>query len=132
VASDEPKASETLAGASNGAAIAIDPDFGEVRRPPDWTDAHRALAAAYVGGATHAGWEPHDAVVRRFDAAVRRHQAAAAADRHLLVIGTHGMAMTLWLASRVQLDRDPVAFWAGLEFPDVVVVESGRALTRRG
>ena len=132
VASDEPKASETLSIAAGGAAVAIDAGFGEVRRPDAWTDAYRALAAAYVGGATHAGWEPHQAVVRRFDAAVRRHQAIATARRAVLVIGTHGMAMTLWLASRFALEPDPVVFWAALAFPEVVVVDAdGPAVVRR-
>jgi len=123
VASDEPKAIETVSLASGGATVAIDAGFAEVRRPDAWTDAHRALAAAYVGGATHAGWELQASVVRRFDAAVARHHEFATARHQVLVIGTHGMAMTLWLASRFVLAPDPVGFWAALAFPDVVVVD---------
>jgi hypothetical protein len=38
-----------------------------------------------------------------------------------LVIGSHGMAMTVWLSSRLRL-ADPAAFWSDLRLPDVLVV----------
>jgi broad specificity phosphatase PhoE len=60
VASDEPKAVETLAEASGRSDVVVDADFGEVRRPNAPSgEIHRALAAAYLGVAAHAGWEPH-------------------------------------------------------------------------
>jgi broad specificity phosphatase PhoE len=60
VASDEPKAIETVAEASGRVDVPIDAGFGEVRRPNAPSgQVHRALAAAYLGGAAHAGSEPH-------------------------------------------------------------------------
>lgn len=55
----------------------------------------------------------------RFDESVRR--AVTAAGDRPVVVGTHGMAMTLWLVS-VGVVEDPVAFWETLQFPDVVPV----------
>lgn len=123
VASDEPKAVETLAEASGRSDVLVDADFGEVRRPNAPSgQIHRALAAAYLRGAAHAGWEAHSAVVRRFHAAVLQHLAIASAGGKAVVVGTHGMAMTMWLFARVRSGGDRVAFWTALTFPDVVVV----------
>lgn len=106
---------------AGGAPVRVDADLGEVRRPHVWSADHRVLARAYVDGTCHQGWEPHREVVARFDAAVTRH-AAQARDR-VLVIGTHGMAPTVWLASRVRLRPDPGTFWSGLRFPDAIRVD---------
>jgi hypothetical protein len=84
---------------------------------------HRALAAAYLGGAAHAGWEPHSPVVRRLHAAVLRHLAIASTSSGAVVVGTHGIAMTIRLFARVRAGGDRVGFWATLEFPDVVFVD---------
>jgi broad specificity phosphatase PhoE len=111
VASDEPKAAQTLRAACPGAEILADAGFGEVRRPGEWDGDHRARARAYVEGARHAGWEPQEQVVARFEAAIARH----ATPGRLLIVGTHGMALTLWLAL-----RDPGPFWAALRFPDLI------------
>ncbi len=126
VASTEPKAVETLMEIA-GAPVATDPGFAEVRRPHAWTDGYRAAARAYLQGARHDGWEPHGQVVDRFEAAVVRHSGST--DR-TLVIGTHGLAPTLWLADRCGLD--PVPFWEALRFPDVIEVDPscGRLLLR--
>jgi broad specificity phosphatase PhoE len=132
VASDEPKAVETLTEASGRSDVAIDAGFGEVRRPNAPSGrTHRALAAAYLGGAAHAGWEPHSSVVRRFHAAVLRHLDALSVGGEAVVIGTHGMAMTMWLFARVRPDGDRAGFWATLEFPDVVVVDLERGNYQR-
>lgn len=114
VASDERKAAQTLQAARPGAEVVIDAGFGEVRRPDEWVDDHRERARAYVEGTRRAGWEPHDQVVARFEAAAGRH----AAPGRTLVVGTHGMAATLWVASRRPIDRG--AFWAALRFPDLI------------
>jgi hypothetical protein len=46
------------------------------------------------------------------------------------VVGTHGMAMTVWLATRV--DLDPAEFWAALRFPDMIEVDlAARTVSRR-
>jgi hypothetical protein len=76
-----------------------------------------------VEGAHHHGWEPHQEVIDRFDAAVARHAVLAAARNQTLIIGTHGIAPTVWLASRYCLRPSPVQFWAGLRFPDVIDVD---------
>lgn len=116
-ASTEVKAVDTLWQLTTGPVV-TDARFCEVARPrsPDG-DTHRALAAAYLAGAVHAGWEPREAVVKRFSDGVAAHLAEGA---HL-VVGTHGMALTVWLAAVTGLG-DPVAYWRGLAFPDVVSV----------
>ena len=114
VASDEPKAAETL---RHAGPVRCDARFGEVRRTPAWRPDHRELARAYVDGAAHDGWEPHAAVVARFDAALAAH-----ADTDVLVVGTHGMALTCWLAAHGRIDGPPGEFWAALSFPDLVEV----------
>ncbi|MEV6695476.1 hypothetical protein AB0M35_28815 [Micromonospora sp. NPDC051196] len=79
--------------------------------------AGRAAARSYLKGACLQGWEAQDQVVHRFDEAVIRHAAAAAGLGRTLVVGTHGMALTMWLASRDLLGPDPIPFWATLRFP---------------
>ena len=117
VASDEPKAAETLREASGGAPVLTDPGFGEVHRPDEWVSDHRDRARAYVQGARHPGWEPQPQVVARFEAAVQRHATTG----RVLVIGTHGMAATVWLAAHTTIDPGP--FWAALAFPDLLAVD---------
>jgi broad specificity phosphatase PhoE len=128
VASDEPKAVETLQEVAGHAEVRTDPGFGEVRRPYLWTDDYRATASAYVAGVRHDGWEPHDEVFTRFESAVVRHAGFAAARRRVLVVGTHGLAPTVWLSRRMRLAPSPPRFWADLRFPDLIEVDlvSGR------
>ncbi|GGN87451.1 hypothetical protein GCM10010112_70100 [Actinoplanes lobatus] len=118
VSSPEPKAMETLAQIAGDTRVAVDSGFAEVRRPPAWTggDVYRAAARAYLNGADHEGWEPRDQVVGRFAAAVDRHAAAGGT----LVIGTHGLAGTLWLASRHAVGWPAEQFWEALRFPDLI------------
>ncbi|MBU2665512.1 histidine phosphatase family protein [Actinoplanes bogorensis] len=97
-----------------------DAGFDEVRRPHEWRDDHRARARAYVDGAVHPGWEPRDEVAARFEAAIVRHAARAAG--RPLVVGSHGMAITCWLAAQGRLAVPPGQFWAALAFPGVVEV----------
>lgn len=120
VASTESKAAETLRAAVPGGHVGQDAGFDEVRRPHEWRDDHQERAHAYVQGALHPGWEPQSEVAARFTAAVARHAARAGA--HPLVVGTHGMALTTWLADRRLIAGAPGAFWAGLAFPDIVTV----------
>ncbi|SNY45018.1 histidine phosphatase family protein [Paractinoplanes atraurantiacus] len=122
VASDEPKAVETLRHAVPGAPVHQDPGFAEVHRPAAWQPDHRTLARAYVAG-THVpdGWEPPAAVTARFDAAVDRHRARAGT--RLLVVATHGMALTCWLTAHALITADPARFWAGLRFPDLIEID---------
>jgi broad specificity phosphatase PhoE len=125
VASDEPKAAETLREIAGRLVVATDSGFREVQRPHVWSSAgdYRALARAYVDGAEHDGWEAHAAVVRRFGDAVARHAELAAAVGGTLIIGTHGLAATVWLASLLPVRPSPAQFWLGLRLLDVVEVD---------
>jgi len=134
VSSTEPKALETLREIAPHAPIETDDRFAEVRRPRAWTDGdtYRAAARAYIeAGPPADGWEPRDEVIARFDAAVARHAAAAAASGATLVIGTHGLVLTRWLASRVELRPSPADFWASLRFPDMIELDPRRTSVRR-
>jgi 2,3-bisphosphoglycerate-dependent phosphoglycerate mutase len=125
VASDEPKAVETLQELAGQLDVEMDPGFGEVRRPHVWSDDrdYRTTARAYVEGVRHDGWEQHDDVFARFESAVVRHAEIAAAQRRTLVVGTHGLAPTVWLSRRIRLEPSPAQFWAGLRFPDLIEVD---------
>ncbi|MET9315354.1 histidine phosphatase family protein [Kribbella sp. NPDC003505] len=117
VASSEPKAIASLGPAGN---VVQDPRFDEISRAEVYGETFREQRRAYVDGADHIGWEARDDVIRRFEAGVVEHIAAA--DGRPVVIASHGMAMTLWLTAAVGLD-DPGAFWADLRFPDAHVVD---------
>ena len=130
VTSDEHKAAETVRHAngrrmSAGARrVLIDARFREVLRPARWHPEHRALARAYVEGAEHDGWEPRPQVIARFTAAITEY--AARAHGRPLVVGTHGMAMTCWLAAHRLITGPPGEFWAALTFPQIVEVNLDR------
>lgn len=126
VSSNQPKAwqtAEAMASVKGGSVVHRDTDFGEVRRPHVFTDNHRQLASSYVGGTVHEGWESHESVRSRFDTAVRRHMTRSG-ERNL-VVTTHGMAMTTWLSTHIDLG-DPARFWRGLALPDVIAVHPPR------
>ncbi|HET8660053.1 MAG TPA: hypothetical protein VFM55_13770 [Micromonosporaceae bacterium] len=134
VASDEPKAVQTLQELAGGLAVLTDPGFGEVRRPHLWSDGrtYRSAARSYVEGVRHHGWEAHTKVAARFGAAVARHAGLAKKARRTLVIGTHGLAPTVWMAGLIRLEPSPADFWEQLRFPDVIDVDLvGRTATRR-
>jgi broad specificity phosphatase PhoE len=131
VASPEPKARQTLEEVAD--EVAIEAGFAEVRRPYVWGDDYRGIARAYVEGVRHDGWEAHQDVIARFDAAVVRHASIAAARNTTLIVGTHGLAPTVWLASRYRLEPNPATFWAALQFPDVIEVDlTAATVSRRG
>ncbi|MFC4066661.1 histidine phosphatase family protein [Actinoplanes subglobosus] len=123
VASTEPKAQETLRQVTTASPVRADSSFAEVRRPHEWSDpdVYRATAQAYVQGAPMDGWERHADAVARFDAGVAHHAGLAFPAGQTLVIGTHGLAVTLWLASRFPLR--PGYFWARLRLPDLIDVD---------
>jgi broad specificity phosphatase PhoE len=77
VASDEPKALQTLQEMAAGQEVVPEPAFREVRRPYRWSDDYREQARAYIDGVCHEGWEPHDQVIARFGNAVARHADVA-------------------------------------------------------
>jgi broad specificity phosphatase PhoE len=123
VASDEPKAVQTLQELADDLDVVTDRRFREVRRPSMWSDSYRSMARAYVEGDRREGWEDHAQVAQRFAAAVAHHASLASAAGRTLVVGTHGLAATVWLASVVRLDPDPAQFWERLEFPDLIDVD---------
>jgi broad specificity phosphatase PhoE len=113
VSSAEPKARQTLEAAG---PVVTDARFNEVRRPREpFNGDFRAQREAYASGIEHARWEPRAEVVARFSAGIRYWSDVAAG--RPVVIATHGMAMTTWLAAAVGL-TDPGAFWAQLRLPD--------------
>jgi broad specificity phosphatase PhoE len=117
VASDEPKAFQTL---EPFGTVERDGRFGEVRRTGEPWDGYRDVRRSYVAGVDHDGWEARGAVVARFDAAVRDHLVRA--HGRAIVVATHGMAMTLWLAATVGLPS-PAEFWDDLRLPDPFTVD---------
>jgi broad specificity phosphatase PhoE len=134
VASTEPKAQQTLQELAGRPVVEADARFAEVRRPRVWSDgdSYRARAHDYVRGRRLDGWEPHEDVVARFEAAVVHHAATAAARGRTLVVGTHGLAATLWLAGRFPLAPDPAGFWQSLRFPELIDIDLRTGeLTRR-
>lgn len=133
VASDEPKAVQTLEEVAGETSVSTDPGFREVRRPHVWSEDYRLVARAYVNGIRPGEWEDHVQVADRFAAAVAKHAAIAAAMGHALVIGTHGLAPTVWLATVMRLDPSPAQFWERLRFPDLIDVDllHGTATRRR-
>lgn len=115
VASDEPKAWQTLGGDATR-----DRRFNEVTRVEPWEGNYRELRRAYVEGVDHTDWEPRAEVAERFDGGITEHLALSG--ERPLVVATHGMAMTVWLKARLGLHA-PGDFWADLRFPDAHLVD---------
>ncbi len=118
VASAEPKARQTLEPAG---PVRTDERFNEVWRDEPYGGDFRARRLGYVTGTDHPGWEPRDEAAARFAAGVRYWLSQV--DGRPLVIASHGMAMTLWLTATGRV-ADPGTFWAGLQFPDLVRVDT--------
>jgi broad specificity phosphatase PhoE len=112
--SGQPKTNETgaIIALRRGLHTAVDERFAEVDQSASgWIENYRETAVEYLRTGASPGWEPHESVVARFDAAI----AAVNADGDV-VIATHGLAPSLWLASRTAIDIVP--FWEALTFPD--------------
>jgi broad specificity phosphatase PhoE len=131
VASDEPKALQTVQEMAAGRPVTAEPGLREVGRPGGWSAGYQQQASGYLGGAVPAGWEPPDQVIARFEAAVTHHLQAASARQQTLIAGTHGLAATLWLASRLRLEPSPAGFWASLRFPELLEVDLRTGQLRR-
>jgi broad specificity phosphatase PhoE len=84
------------------------------------SDSARSHATSRTRATDYPDWEPRDQVSARFTKGVEFWITRA--DGRPLVIASHGMAMTLWLASTIGL-ADPGAFWAGLRLPDLLAVD---------
>jgi len=88
-----------------------------ISRRSEWFDDdedYRATVAAYLHDGGRSGWDTHAAVARRFGDAVDR--ALAANPSGDVVVVNHGMALSLYVASKTPIDL--VAFWRALTFPD--------------
>jgi broad specificity phosphatase PhoE len=116
VSSQEPKALQTLEPAGQ---VFTDARFNEVSRNEPFHGDFRARRRTYINGANHPGWEPRQQVAERFDTGINFWHPRA--DPQPLVIATHGMAMTLWLAAIMDI-VDPAGFWADLRLPDIIEV----------
>ena len=113
--SGQPKTDETgaIIALRRGLRTAVDERFAEVDQSASgWIEDYRMTARAYLRTGTSPGWEPHKSVVSRFDAAISDFIVASGD----VVIATHGLAPSLWLASRTSIDLLP--FWEALTFPD--------------
>ncbi len=126
-ASDEQKAVDTASAVAQrvGGAVRIDARFGEVERPFTHGD-YRSLAARYLHGGEAEGWEPRDAVLERFSSALSDGEEAT---DDAIVVVNHGLAMSLHVASVV--DVDVVAFWTALTFPDAWALDASTGELRR-
>ena len=119
--SHQPKVKQTAAvlALRRGLHVVEDERLREVEQGPEWIDDYRSAAADYLragsAGET-AGWEPRERVVGRFAAGVDAAIAANSGAAGDVVIVNHGLAMSLWLASRSAIDIVP--FWRELTFPD--------------
>jgi broad specificity phosphatase PhoE len=131
VASDEPKALQTVQEMAAGQQVIPEPGFREVSRPGGWAGGYRQQAHGYITGSCPDGWEPQAQVAARFEAAVARHAAIAAGRQQLLIAGSHGLAVTVWLASWLRLEPSPAGFWDSLRFPELIEVDLGAGQVRR-
>ncbi len=112
--SDERKARETadVIGLRLGLPVSIDSRFAEVDRPAVWDRDYREVAAGYLGGRDEPGWETRENVVARFSAGLESMPEPAGP----VVVVSHGLALTLWLASRTTIETE--RWWRELTFPD--------------
>lgn len=127
--STERKARETaeVLALRRGSQVVASAGFSEVDRPAVWDDDEGATASHYLATGAASGWEPREAVVQRFDAAVNLAQSTAGPG--CLLIVSHGLALSLWLDS--VLDIDLVPFWQALTLPDAWLVDTGRHVLER-
>ena len=117
--SNQPKTYDTarVIGIRRSLRIEADEAFREVDKPEEWFDDdedYRAAVAAYLRDGGRPGWEEHAAVASRFGEGVDR--ALAPNPKGDLVVVNHGMALSLYLASKAPIDLVP--FWRALTFPD--------------
>ena len=115
ISSDERKAKETadVLGLRLGVQVEVDPRFQEVDRPQVWDRDYREVASGYLSGVREPGWEDRESVVERFAAGIEQALATFGDD---IVVLNHGMALSLWVASVVDIDLVP--WWKALTFPD--------------
>jgi broad specificity phosphatase PhoE len=132
--SAQAKAQETatVIALRRGLRTEVDERLREVEQPPGWVDDYRAVALGYLAGRDGFDWEPREAVVRRFGAAVT--EATDAAGARDIVVVNHGLAMSLWVADVVSVNAlgfDITRFWHDLSFPDAWRVEPEHGTLQR-
>lgn len=115
--SAEAKARQTaeVVALRRGLTVHVDARFGEVDRPTTWDGDYSERAARYLATGEGEGWEPREAVVRRFTAAIVDALVCSEDDGDLVVVG-HGLALSLYLSSCSRIAIVP--FWHALTFPD--------------
>ncbi|MGE3574224.1 MAG: histidine phosphatase family protein [Dehalococcoidia bacterium] len=118
--SDERKAKETadVIGLRLGLPVSTDERFAEVDRPSVWDRDYREVAAGYLSGRDEPGWEARASVVSRFSEAID----FAGQSSELPVVVSHGLATTLWLASRTGINSEP--WWRELTLPDAWQIDT--------
>lgn len=129
--SPEIKAQETaqIVAGPNGITVTAVEDLREVERPADqwFSDYPRAVAEyfAHLTAGLH-GWEPPAAAWRRMQACVDRISAAEAGT---VGIAGHGLTFALYLAALT--GGDPATVWAGINLPDIAIVDPNRRVLRQ-
>jgi broad specificity phosphatase PhoE len=129
VTSSEPKARETaeVIGEHWGATVVVDERLREAIRP--WIGpGYRAVVHRYLRGDQPDGWEPHDEVASRVDAAVAEATERAAGGP--VVVVSHGLALAVHLGDRLGRRFDRESFWSGLAFPDAWALDGAGTLHR--
>ncbi len=119
--SNQPKVVQTagVIALRRGLEVVKDSRLREVEQNHTWIEDYRAAAVDYLKHGPRgeaAGWEPHDRVVERFGAGVEHAIEANGDSPGDVLVVNHGLAMSLWLASRVEI---PLAeWWRDLTLPD--------------
>ncbi len=129
VTSTEPKALATaeVIGERWGAEVHEDDRLREAARR--WIGpGYRAVAHRYLRGERVEGWEPHDEVAARAEAAVDD-ASALAGDRPVVVV-SHGLVLAVHLGRRLGADFDAESFWSCLAFPDAWALDDRGLLHR--
>lgn len=120
-ASNQPKVIQTagVIALRRGLEVVEDARLREVEQNHAWLEDYRAAAMDYLRKGPNgesAGWEPRDAVVERFGAGVAHALEANSGSTGDVLVVNHGLAMSLWLASRVEISL--VEWWRDLTLPD--------------
>ena len=129
VSSTEPKAMGTAQAIAERWSVQVVPDdrLREALRP--WIGpGYRAIVHRYLRGEPQEGWEPHETVAARVEAAVA--DAVADAGGGATVVVSHGLSLALHLGDRLGPDFDRESFWSGLAFPDAWALDGDEMLHR--
>lgn len=125
--SPEPKARDTARplAAARGAPLREEGGLREVRRrgtPLLPRPAYVELVGRFFAGEPVPGWEPRDEARERIRAAVARALEEAGGP---LVVVSHGLVLSLYLASLEGRDVPDLAAWEAIPLPGVTLVDAG-------